>query len=48
MASEAATITLVANPTAGRGRAGKLLPTVVRELLNRVPEASLRVHQATA
>lgn len=48
MASEAATITLVANPTAGRGRAGKLLPTVVRELLNRVPEASLWVHQATS
>ena len=48
MAREAAAITLVVNPTAGRGRAGKMLPKVVRELLGKVPEASLRVHQATS
>ncbi len=48
MSPDAPTITLVVNPTAGRGKAGKLLPGVVRELLQRVPAASLRVHQAAS
>lgn len=40
------TLTLVVNPTAGRGRARKLLPRVCRELLG-MPGANLRVHQTT-
>lgn len=48
MSPEAPTVTLVVNPSAGRGKAGKLLPRVVRELLGKIPQASLRVHQATS
>ena len=41
-----ATTTLVVNPTAGRGRALKLLPAVMNELLRGLPEGSLKVLQA--
>ncbi|MDO5499842.1 MAG: diacylglycerol kinase family protein [Propionibacteriaceae bacterium] len=42
---DGATLTLVVNPRAGRGRAAKLLPQVCRELLRGMPGAALRVHQ---
>lgn len=42
---DGSTLTLVVNPTAGRGRAAKLLPAVCRELLQGLPGATLRVHQ---
>lgn len=42
---DGATLTLVVNPHAGRGRAAKLLPQVTRELLKGMPGATLRVHQ---
>ncbi|MDO5683646.1 MAG: YegS/Rv2252/BmrU family lipid kinase, partial [Propionibacteriaceae bacterium] len=42
---DGATLTLVVNPRAGRGRAAKLLPQVCRELLKGMPGATLRVHQ---
>lgn len=42
-----ATVTLVVNPRAGRGRAAKLLPVVARELLKGMPGRALRVHQTT-
>lgn len=42
---DGATVTLVVNPHAGRGRAAKLLPQVTRELLKGMPGAALRVHQ---
>lgn len=42
---DGATLTLVVNPRAGRGRAAKLLPHVCRELLKGMPGATLRVHQ---
>lgn len=42
---DGATLTLVVNPQAGRGRAAKLLPQVCRELLKGMPGAALRVHQ---
>jgi len=41
-----ATTTLVVNPTAGRGRALKILPKVLNELLRGLPEGSLKVFQA--
>lgn len=44
---DGATVTLVVNPRAGRGRAAKLLPQVTRELLKGLPGAALRVHQTT-
>ncbi|OYO22091.1 lipid kinase [Enemella dayhoffiae] len=44
---DGSTLTLVVNPTAGRGRAAKLLPQVCRELLQGRPGATLRVHQTT-
>ncbi|MCL2735906.1 MAG: diacylglycerol kinase family lipid kinase [Propionibacteriaceae bacterium] len=47
MSVENATTTLVVNPTAGRGRALKILPKVLNELLRGLPEGSLRVRQAT-
>ena len=47
MSAENATTTLVVNPTAGRGRALKILPKVLNELLRGLPEGSLRVRQAT-
>ncbi len=48
MTSDVPTATVVVNPTAGRGRAGRVLPTVLRELLKGMPGVSLRVHQATS
>lgn len=44
---DGATLTLVVNPRAGRGRAAKLLPQVCRELLKGMPGAALRVHQTS-
>ncbi|MDR0488497.1 MAG: diacylglycerol kinase family lipid kinase [Propionibacteriaceae bacterium] len=41
-----ATTTLVVNPTAGRGKALKILPKVLNELLRGLPEGSLKVRQA--
>ena len=46
MSVENATTTLVVNPTAGRGRALKILPRVLNELLRGLPEGSLKVRQA--
>ncbi|MDR1214510.1 MAG: diacylglycerol kinase family lipid kinase [Propionibacteriaceae bacterium] len=40
------TCTLVVNPTAGRGRAGRLLPQVMAELLRGLPEGTLEVRRA--
>lgn len=48
MTLDAPTATIVVNPTAGRGRAGRLLPSILRELLRGMPGVSLRVHQATS
>lgn len=42
------TLTLVVNPTAGRGRARKLLPKVTTALLTGMPGANLRVFQTTS
>lgn len=44
---DGATMTLVVNPKAGRGRAAKLLPQVCREILKGRPGVALRVHQTT-
>ncbi len=41
------TLTLVVNPTAGRGRAKRLLPAVCAELLTGMPGANLRVFQTS-
>ncbi|MDR0782721.1 MAG: diacylglycerol kinase family lipid kinase [Propionibacteriaceae bacterium] len=41
-------MTLVVNPTAGRGRAKKILPKVQNELLRGLPEGSLKVREATS
>jgi diacylglycerol kinase (ATP) len=38
--------TLVVNPTAGRGKAGRLLPQVMSELFKGLPEGTLQVVQA--
>ena len=38
--------TLVVNPTAGRGKAGRLLPDVMNELLKGLPEGTVQVVQA--
>ena len=46
MSVENAMTTLVVNPTAGRGRALKILPKVLNELLRGLPEGSLQVLQA--
>lgn len=40
-------IVLVANPAAGRGRAGRILPTVTQALRDTLPDADLRVVTAT-
>lgn len=40
------TVSLVVNPTAGRGRSRRLLPDVTAELLAGMPDANLRVYQA--
>ncbi|MCL2784218.1 MAG: diacylglycerol kinase family lipid kinase [Propionibacteriaceae bacterium] len=45
---ENATTTLVVNPTAGRGKALKILPKVLNELLRGLPEGSLKVLQANS
>ncbi|MDQ7993066.1 MAG: diacylglycerol kinase family protein [Propionicimonas sp.] len=45
---DGATLTLVVNPTAGRGRARKLLPKVATALLTGLPGANLRVFQTTS
>lgn len=42
------TLTLVVNPTAGRGRARRLLPKVTTALLTGLPGANLRVFQTTS
>ena len=42
------TVTLVVNPTSGRGRAGRLLPRVCADLLTAFPEIHLRVHRTTS
>ncbi len=42
------TLTLVVNPTAGRGRARRLLPKVTAALLAGLPDANLRVVQTTS
>lgn len=42
------TLTLVVNPTAGRGRARKWLPKVATALLTGLPGANLRVFQTTS
>jgi diacylglycerol kinase (ATP) len=42
------TITLVVNPKAGRGRAGRVLPKVCASLLAALPDVHLRVHRATS
>lgn len=41
------TLTLVVNPTAGRGRARRLLPRVATHLLTGIPGAQLRVFQTS-
>ncbi|MDR2931449.1 MAG: diacylglycerol kinase family lipid kinase [Propionibacteriaceae bacterium] len=48
MSADNATTTLVVNPTAGRGRALKILPRVLNELLRGLPEGSLKVLQANS
>lgn len=42
------TLTLIVNPTAGRGRARKWLPRVATALLTGMPGANLRVFQTTS
>lgn len=42
------TLTLVVNPAAGRGRARRLLPSLVSALVQGLPDANLHVHQATS
>ncbi len=42
------TLTLVVNPSAGHGRARKMLPKVATELLTGMPGANLRVYQTTS
>jgi diacylglycerol kinase (ATP) len=44
----AATTTLVVNPTAGRGKAGRVLPDVMRVLFQGLPEGTLRVVRAVS
>ncbi|MGB4271710.1 MAG: diacylglycerol kinase family protein, partial [Propionicimonas sp.] len=41
-------LTLVVNPSAGGGRARKLLPKVATALLTELPGANLRVFQTTS
>ncbi|MGA4668206.1 diacylglycerol/lipid kinase family protein [Propionibacteriaceae bacterium Y1923] len=42
------TMTVVVNPKAGRGRAARVLPKVVAQLVAARPDAHLQVHQATS
>lgn len=46
ISSRVVTTTLVVNPTAGRGRAARVLPDVMGELVRGLPEGALRVQQA--
>ncbi|WP_228488991.1 diacylglycerol/lipid kinase family protein [Raineyella fluvialis] len=46
MTEDAAVLTLVVNPSAGLGRARKLLPKVVTELVTSLPGVDVRVHLA--
>ncbi|MDR2974209.1 MAG: diacylglycerol kinase family lipid kinase [Propionibacteriaceae bacterium] len=48
MSVDNATTTLVINPTAGRGKALRMLPKVLKELMRGLPEGSLTVRQANA
>lgn len=48
MSTAARRFDLVVNPTAGRGRAGRILPTVTRVLSEALPGVDLRVITATA
>ena len=46
MDEEQSVLSLVVNPSAGRGRARTLLPKVINELVSTLPDAYLRVHLA--
>jgi len=48
MSLDNATMTLVINPTAGRGKALRILPKVMNEFVKGLPEGSLQVLQATS
>lgn len=48
MTEDRTVLSLVVNPSAGRGRARTLLPKVVTELVTSLPEADLRVHLASS
>jgi len=48
MSLDNATTTLVVNPTAGRGKALRILPRVMSEFVKGLPEGSLQVLQATS
>jgi len=48
LTSEAPHITLVVNPDAGRGHAGRVLPKVSSALLTQIPEAHLTVYQTNS
>jgi diacylglycerol kinase (ATP) len=45
---DGATVTLVVNPTAGRGRAQRLLPSVATQILTQLPGTNLRVFQTSS
>lgn len=47
MSAVAGLCALVVNPTAGRGRAGRLLPTVADSLRQALPQAELTITEAT-
>ncbi len=45
---DGATLTLVVNPSAGHGRAKKLLPSITAAILTQLPDVNLRVFQASS